>query len=157
MSRMEPATKAKFGRQDSRFRTAVRERVILVVEDGPAWSGAIGELCEFLDVRVEHLQSEDDLGRSLRDLRPMAVLADREGAGRDCCHVLKLVGAHDPELPVLVLTGGDPVIAGAAEAIQDVMDLAGASFVPAVPSPGELAEFLFRAGQRGRCLGLLPS
>lgn len=137
-------------------RAPIREATVVVVEDDPLWSQGIEELCAFLEVRVASVSGEDDLASVLRDRRPMAVLANMDGAAQDGGHVMKLVAAHDPELPIMMLTGGDPSLAGAADAVEEVWALTSLVQRDAPPGPGEMVEFLFRAGQRGRCLGLLP-
>jgi CheY-like chemotaxis protein len=144
--------------QDAGFstRAPVREATVVVVEDEPLWSEAIGELCALLEVRLTRVSSHSDLGPVLRDHWPMAVLANMDAAGQDGPHVMKLIAAYDPDLPVMVLTGGDPALAGAADAVEEVWGLTSMVTRDDPPGPGELVEFLFRAGQRGRCLGLLP-
>jgi len=69
---------------------------------------------------------------------------------------MKVVAAHDPELPMLMLTGGDAALAGAADAVEELWGLTSVVKHSAPPSAREIVEFLFRAGQRGRCLGLMP-
>jgi len=137
-------------------RAPVREATVVVVEDETLWSEAIGELCAFLEVRLARVSSHLDLGPVLRDHRPMAVLANMDAAGQDGPHIMKLIAAHDPDLPIMVLTGGDAALAGAADAVKEVWGLTSVVTRDDPPGPGELVEFLFRAGQRGRCLGLLP-
>jgi len=134
----------------------IREATVVVVEDQSQWSHAIEELCAFLGVRLARVLGEDDLAPVLRDRRPMAVLASMDGMGQDGCHVMKLVAAHDPELPVLMLTGGDPALAGAADAVEELWGLTSVAKHSIPPNAREMVEFLFRAGQRGRCLGLMP-
>lgn len=137
-------------------RAPVREATVVVVEDRSQWSHAIEELCAFLEVRLARVSGEDDLAPVLRDRRPMAVLASMDGEGQDGCHVMKLIAAHDPELPILMLTGGDAALAGAADAVEELWGLTSVVKHNTPPSPSEIVEFLFRAGQRGRCLGLMP-
>ncbi len=137
-------------------RAPVREATVVVVEDEPRWSQAIEELCAFLGVRLAKLSDKDDLAPVLRDRRPMAVLASMDGAVQDGCHVMKLVAAHDPDLPLMMLTDGDAALAGAADAIEELWGLKSVVQRSALPDPGTMMEFLFRAGQRGRCLGLMP-
>ncbi len=137
-------------------RAPVREATVVIVEDEPLWSEAIEELCSFLDVQLARVSSTSDLAPVLRDRRPMAVLAIMDAVGQDGCHIMKLVAAHDPELPIMLLTGGDAMLTGAADAVEEVWGLTSVVTRDGPPSPGELVEFLFQAGQRGRCLGLLP-
>lgn len=133
-----------------------REPIIVVVEDGGCLSEAIYDICEFLEVTVQHVASEQDLAPVLTQHRPMAVLAKIEADGQDGCHVMKTVADHDRNLPILLLTGGDSALAGAADAVEEVWGLSFVLKRPALPGLGELVEFLCRAGQMGRCLGLMP-
>ncbi len=138
------------------MRGSVRAPTVVVVEDAPRWSQSMEELCAFLEVRLVWLPSEGDLAPILRHCRPMAVLANMDGSGQDGCHVMKLVAAHDPDLPIMVITGGDAKIAGAADAVEEIWGLTSVVQRDVPPNPGDLVEFLFRAGRRGRCLGLMP-
>jgi DNA-binding NtrC family response regulator len=144
---------------DSGIRSGQRTRqaVILVVEDGIAWSSALQGLCDFLEIVVERVSSHMDLAPVLDEQRPMAVLAGLEGAGQDGCHVLKTVAGHDRSLPVLLLTADDAALAGAADAVEQLWGLSEVVKRPALPPAGELVEFLFQAGLKGRCLGLVPA
>ncbi len=117
---------------------------------------AIEELCDFLDVRLTRVASHSDLRLVLRDVRPMAVLAGMEAIDQDGCHIMKVVAAHDPSLPVMLLTGGDLAMAGAADAVEEIWGLTEVVQHRCLPAPGEMVEFLFRAGRRGNCMGLLP-
>ena len=137
-------------------RGPIREATVVVVEDEPLWSEAIRELCAFLEVRLACVPSRVDLGLVLREHRPMAVLANMDAAGQDGPHVMKLIAAYDPDLPIMVLTGGDAALAGAADGVEEVWGLTSVVTRDDPPGPGEFVEFLFRAGQSGRCLGLLP-
>lgn len=132
------------------------EAAIVIVDDDALWSEAIEELCAFLEVRLTRVSSRVDLVPVLRDQRPMAVLANMDAAGQDGSHVMKLIAAYDPDLPIMILTGGDAALAGAADAVEEVWGLTSVVTRDDPPSPGELVEFLFRAGRRGGCLALLP-
>jgi CheY-like chemotaxis protein len=133
-----------------------REPVIVVVEDDACLSETIQDICDFLEVTVRSVASREDLGPVLAKYRPMAVLAAIEAAGQDGCHVMKTVADHDRNLPILLLTGGDPVLAGAADAVEELWGLSCVLKRPILPGLGELVEFLCLAGQMGRCLGLMP-
>jgi len=134
-----------------------RTPAIVVVEDGSHLSDAIQEMCDFLGVEIEHMDSECDLRPVLHELRPMAVLAAMDAAGQDGCHILKTVAAYDRTLPVLLLIGKDPSLAGAVDAVEELWCLASVTKLPALPAPGELIEFLCHAGRKGHCLGLMPA
>ncbi len=135
---------------------ADRAPVVLVVEDGTYLSAAISEICHFLSVKVKHLSSEGDLIPMLVDLRPMAVMAALDAMGQDGCHVMKTVAHYDPSLPILLLTGGDHALTGAADAVEEVWGLTRVTKHADIPSAAELVEFLFHAGQESHCLGLMP-
>lgn len=156
MSRIERAITAVRGRAAMSTRVSPREAIVVIVEETPLWSSAMRELCDYLDVRIIHLSCAGKLPAILRDNRPMAVLAGMEGAEQDGCHIMKIVAAHDPELPTMIVTNGDAAMAGAAEAVGEIWGLTSVFLPEENPGPGDLAEFLFQAGRRGRCLGLLP-
>jgi hypothetical protein len=86
----------------------------------------------------------------------MAVVAAMDAPGQDGGNVLMTVARHDPSLPVLLVTNGDPALAGAVDAVTTLWGLTEVVQPSAWPSPGELAEFLCMAGVRGNCLGLMP-
>ena len=131
--------------------------VIVVVEDGCHLSQSIHPICDFLNVAVEHVASDEDITPVLTERRPMAVLAEIDAQGQDGCHVMKTVAYHDPSLPILLLTGHDSALAGAADAVEEIWGLSHVVKRPVLPALGELVDFLFRAGQHGRCLGLMPT
>jgi DNA-binding NtrC family response regulator len=133
-----------------------REAIIVVVEDDGCLSETIREICDFLEVTVRPVASAEDLGPVLAQCRPMAVLAPIEAHGQDGCHVMKTIANHDRNLPILLLTGGDPALAGAADAVEELWGLSCVMKRPILPRLGELVEFLCLAGQMGRCLGLMP-
>ncbi|MGH7044700.1 MAG: hypothetical protein ACREFY_21555 [Acetobacteraceae bacterium] len=131
--------------------------MVLVVEDGTRLSEAISGLCEFLRVDVETIGGEGNLDRILRDRRPMAVLAGMDGKLQDGGYVMMRIAEHDRTLPLMLLTGRSPALAGAAEAIEELCGLSAVARHPVLPETGEIVEFLFRAGQSGSCLGLMPA
>jgi hypothetical protein len=133
-----------------------RAPVVLVMEDGRELSDALRALCAFLGIRIERLDSSEPLLPFLMQCRPMAVIAPMEAKDQDGANVLMAVGRHDPSLPVLVLTGSDPSLAGAVDAVTELWRLTAVVQSLTWPSLGEFAEFLCRAGMQGRCLALLP-
>jgi DNA-binding NtrC family response regulator len=116
---------------------------------------AFGSICECLDVAVIRIPSRDDLGVVLRERRPMAVVADVDAEGQDGCHVLMTVAASDRSLPVLLITGRDPAVLGAVDAVEEVWGLSAVTKWPSLQGVGELVDFLFRAGRKGRCMRLM--
>jgi CheY-like chemotaxis protein len=130
------------------------EPVVVVVEDDRSLSDAIREICDHLDVTVLPVLSKADLAPVLARRRPMAVVTEIEAKGQDGYHVMKTVARHDRNLPILLLTGGDPALLGAADAVQEAWGLSLVVKRPALPTLGELAEFLCLAAQEGNCLGV---
>ena len=86
----------------------------------------------------------------------MAVITDVDGDDQDGFHVMKTVGRYNRELPVMLLTDGDPVLLGAADAIQDLWGLTSVTRTSGFPVAGQLVAFLFSAGRRAGCMRLVP-
>ena len=86
----------------------------------------------------------------------MAVIAELEGRGQDGCHVMMQVADHDPGLPILMLTGNEPGLVGAVDAVEELWNLTGVTKSRVLPEIGHLVEFLFRAGRRGDCMHMMP-
>jgi DNA-binding NtrC family response regulator len=133
-----------------------RHPLLLVVEDGDGIAAALQPICDFLDIAVERLPSERDLANALRDYRPMGVVAELDCKGQDGCHVMMTVAQHDHSLPILLLTGDDPALAGAADAVEELWKLETVIKSPRLPSIGAIVDFIFRAGRKGRCTRLVP-
>jgi hypothetical protein len=133
----------------------IREPLVVVVEDGIRLSGAFRVICECLSVAVERIPSRDDLGAVLRNRRPMAVVAEMDAAGQDGCHVLMTIAAHDRSLPVLLITGPDPAVLGAVDAVEEIWELSSVEKWPELLGVGAMVDFLFRAGRKGRCMRLM--
>ena len=87
----------------------------------------------------------------------MAVVCELDGAGQDGCHVMKTVASHDPSLPVLILTGEDPALVGAADAVEEIWRLTEVSKAERLPGIAGLVDFLFQAGRKAGCLRLMPA
>ena len=136
--------------------TAARTPMVIVIEDSPRLSDVLCLICECLDVTVVALASSDDFATTLRESRPMAVVAEADMTGQDGCHVLKTVAAYDRNLPVMLLTGTDPAIQGAVDAVEELWDLSSVSKWPDVPGIGPTLDFLFRAGRNSDCVHFMP-
>jgi CheY-like chemotaxis protein len=131
------------------------EALVLVIEDQTSLSEAFRTVCDCLDVAVERMSSRDELAAVLRYRRPMAVVAAMDGAGQDGCHVLKTVAAYDRDLPVLLLTGDDPTLLGAVDAVEELWQLSSVAKWPRLLGIGAVVDFLSRAGRRGGCMRLM--
>jgi len=86
----------------------------------------------------------------------MAVVAEMDTTGQDGCNVLMTVAAHDRDLPVLLITGGDPALLGAIDAVAEIWQLASVVKWPQFLGVGPAVDFLFRAGRKGGCMRSLP-
>lgn len=133
-----------------------RMPLVLVLEDRQEMSDALRALCGFLNVAMDRIDCDEDLLPFLQRCRPMAVVAAMDAEGQDGGNVLMAVARHDRSLPVLLMTDGDPVLAGAVDAVTEVLGLTGVIQAAAWPSPGGIVEFLCVAGVRGQCLALMP-
>jgi CheY-like chemotaxis protein len=125
-----------------------RELLVLVVEDAPVLSRTIGFLCDYLGIRVETVPGQADLEGPLRSKLPMAVMSAIDTPAQDGCHVLKTVAEHDRSLPVLLITGNDPALLGAVEAVEEIWQLGQVLKMTGAPGVGDVVEFLFKAGRR---------
>lgn len=133
-----------------------REPLVLVVEDQVGFSPGLTTICEFLGIQLEQTNSHRDLPMLLKTRKPMAIFCELDGSGQDGCHVMKVVAGHDRTLPILLVTGDDPSLQGAAQAVEEIFNLTGVQICEEFPVVGSLVEFLFSAGRKGRCLSLLP-
>lgn len=136
--------------------TIPRHPLLLIVEDGEDIVSVLQPICDFLDIALERLPSERDLAGALRDYRPMGVVAHLDCQGQDGCHVMMTVAQDHRGLPIMLLTGHDPALAGAADAVEELWQLKSVVKSSRVPSVGGIVDFIFRAGRKGRCTRLVP-
>ncbi len=134
-----------------------RTPLLFLVTDDDGLEAQVRELCAFLDIEMMHLDRSARLLPLLRVLTPMAVVAGVDTQSQDGFHVMKVVGCHDPSLPLLLMSGADQVIAGAADAVEQLWALTAVQRSSHAPHAGEIIEFLCDAGRRGHCLGLMPA
>lgn len=130
--------------------------LVLIVEDGSEMFEELAVICDFLDFGIERVSADEALLSTLEVRRPMAIVAELDGARQDGCFVLMTVAEHDRALPVLMVTGKDPALAGAVDAVEEVWGLTGVVKSSALPKIGALVDFLFRAGRRSGATGLMP-
>ena len=145
--------------QDTAFPGAVsptRQGVVAIVSDDELTVQNLAPVCEFLDLKVEVVPSGTDLAQVLRESRPMAIITDVDGKEQDGFHTMKQVACYSRDLPVLLLTGGDSVLMGAADAVQALWGLTSVTSTSAFPIAGQLVAFLFGAGRRAGCMRLVP-
>lgn len=134
---------------------ANRQALVMIVSDAPETVAQLEQVCGFFDLGVEIVASDENLMQMLRLNRPMAVITDVDGVAQDGFHAMRVVAAYDRDLPIMVLTHGEPVLMGAADAMQELCDLTMVSRTSAKPLAGQLAEFLFVAGRRAGCMRLV--
>jgi len=134
---------------------ANRQAVVLIACDSPETTAQLQQICAFFDLGTELAESDEDMLAILREHRPMAVIADIDGRTQDGFHAMRVVASYDHDLPVMVMTHGDAVLMGAADAIQELFNLTMVTRTTAKPLAGQLAEFLFAAGRRAGCMRLI--
>ncbi len=130
--------------------------MVMIVGDDLSWGQNLDLICDFFGIAVEHVPSELDVGYLLREFRPMAVIAEADARGQDGFNVMLEVARHDPDLPMMLLTGQDPALLGAAEAMREVTGLTRLIAVPELPVLGDVIDFLFRAGRAAGIGRMMP-
>ena len=135
--------------------TTQKQGVVAVVTDDPSTVDNLAPVLDFLDLKMEIVSAGADLMQVLRELRPMAVISDMDGEEQDGFHTMKMVADYRRDLPVLLLTGGDAVLMGAADAVQDLWGLTSVTRTSEFAVAGQLVAFLFTAGRRAGCMRLL--
>ena len=133
-----------------------KQGVVAIVTDDPATVEKLAPVCAFLDLRIEVVSAAMDLETVLQTHRPMAVVSDVEGEAQDGFHTMKLVARYSRDLPILLLTDGDPALMGAADAVQTVWGLTSVTSTSEFPMAGQLVQFLFNAGRRTGNMRLIP-
>jgi hypothetical protein len=123
--------------------------LLVVAEDGLTLHDAVAPLCAALGIEVRSAPSELALRRLLASWEAIAVLTAVEGVAQDGCNVMLRVAEYERSLPLLLLTGRDPALVGAAEAVRDLWHLTAVEMYPELPGPGALAEFLCNAVRLG--------
>jgi CheY-like chemotaxis protein len=123
------------------------QHAVLVVRDHNRNDDYLESVCEFLDIEVQHAATGDDLRAMLTSLRPMAVIADLDGEVQDGFHVMKMAADYDRSVPILLLTGYDPVLLGAIDAVQEVWGLTRVGTVAATAGIGALVDFICHAAR----------
>jgi CheY-like chemotaxis protein len=136
--------------------TVPKQNVVAIVSDNPDTIEQLSPVCEFLDLKIEVVSAGADLEQVLQEHRPMAVVSDVEGEAQDGFHTMKQVARYSHDLPVLLLTAGDSVMMGAADAVQALWGLTSVTSTSAFPIAGQLVQFLFNAGRRAGCMRLIP-
>jgi ActR/RegA family two-component response regulator len=123
------------------------QHAVLVVRDADKGSDYLESICEFLDIDMHHASTGDDLRTMLTTLRPMAVIADLDGDSQDGFHVMKMAADYNRSVPILLLTGYDPAMLGAIDAVQEVWGLTHVATAAATAGIGALVDFICHAAR----------
>jgi ActR/RegA family two-component response regulator len=121
---------------------------LLVISDDPGLISGLRSICDWLEMRLEIASPGINAGIILRQCRPTAVVFEADGDEQDGFHIMKQIAIHDRTLPAMVLTHGDPTLAGAVDAVQDLWGLTGATQPASELTVSELMEFLAKATRR---------
>lgn len=135
---------------------AAQQGIVAIVSDDPVTVEKLAPIFEFLDLKMTVVSTDTDLAHVLRECRPMAVITDVDCEEQDGFHTMKTVAHYKRDLPVLLLTNGDSVLMGAADAVQEVWGLNSVTQTSASPVAGQLVAFLFSAGRKAGCMRLVP-
>ncbi|MBU6499130.1 MAG: hypothetical protein KGJ41_14325 [Rhodospirillales bacterium] len=127
---------------------AIRDPVVMVVEEMPALGVAIAEVCDFLRIRVEHVSSARELAQAMPHQRPIAVLSEARSIDCSVYDLLMAVASYDTALPVLLVINDQPSQRGALDAAQRLWQLTEVSRVGQRPGIRGLIDFLFLAGRK---------
>lgn len=132
------------------------QSLIMVVTDHVARFRPLEVVCDFFDIGVEFVSSSLDVKFLMQEFRPMALVTEAELSGQDGFHVMRQVAEHNRTLPVMIVTGADPALLGAADAIQDISGLTDVRAAMTLPSMAEMVDFLFRAGRQAGIGRMMP-
>ncbi|HEY1413408.1 MAG TPA: hypothetical protein VGF36_14780 [Rhodopila sp.] len=135
---------------------AVKQGVVVIVTEDSDTIEQLTPICEFLDLRIEVVAGGVEVDHVLRECNPMAVVASVDNEIQDGFHTMKQVAHYSTDLPILLLTAGDPVLMGAVDAVQSIWGLTSVSCIGACPIAGPMIAFLFDAGRRAGCMRLIP-
>jgi EAL domain-containing protein (putative c-di-GMP-specific phosphodiesterase class I) len=104
---------------ESRIVPAAQEGVtrVLVVDDEPAMLRALSRLLEEAGHRVLTASNGHDAVRTLTANEVDVVVSDVSMPGMNGIELLRAIRAHDPDVPVLLMTGA-PSVQSAAQAVQ---------------------------------------
>lgn len=117
--------------------------------ESPDQARSVRSMCESLGARVESLNRSSCVAEILRYMEPCAVISEIALDGRDGFDVMKLVAEYNRNLPLLMLTGRDPVVLGAVDAIEEIWELTDVWRMEQPPSLAGLRAFIGAAGALG--------
>ena len=127
-----------------------------MIEDAQELGDAFRNIGDCLGLTITRVPSHEDLGSLLVLHRPMAVVAEMDAAGQDGCHVLMTIAGFDRDLPVLLISGEEPAVLGAIDAVEEIWQLGYVVKWPRLLGIGAIVDFLFGAGRSGGCMRLMP-
>jgi hypothetical protein len=132
------------------------QAVVMIVTDNRFLARSVETVCDFLGLGVEVVPTRVEVSSLLNEYHPMAVIVEVDGVAQDGYHVMMEVAIYDSELPIMLLTGDDPALMGAADAVQEICGLTSVTKAPELPHAGALVDFLFKAGRQAGCSRLMP-
>ena len=136
--------------------TVATQPVVVIVSDDPCLAMSLEVVCDFLQIGLEHVPSSENLMTMLETYRPMALVTEMDCRDQDGFNVMMTVSRFDPDLPVMLLTNNDPVLTGAAEAIEELCGLLSVVKSPRIPKIGDLVDFFFTAGRKKGSVRFMP-
>lgn len=132
-----------------------RQRLIVLVSS-EGISTRLVEMCAALDIELIPVSSHHDLPFRLHHSRPIGVISEIDGRSIESCASLRNIAAYDPDMPVLLVAGDDPVVLGTIDAAEQLWDLSGIRRLADQPSARDLIDFLFQAGREAGTGRLVP-
>ncbi len=121
-------------------------RTVLIVDDVAAQGMYLRELCRGLECEAIHVLDPSLVARTLRHVRPAAVITDLQMPERDGYAVMMDIADHDRDLPVMVTTVGEQALLGAAAAWASSLRLSRVRFLQRPIWYGQMVDFLRAAG-----------
>lgn len=134
--------------------TRAQQVIVLAGRDGP--SVRLLRMCAALEIEVISVTSHHDLPFRLHHTQPMAVISEIDPQGLASCAALRSIASYDQDIPVLLVSGDDPVVLGTIDAAQELWKLSGLCRLATPPSPGDLIHFLYQAGRQAGSGRLMP-
>lgn len=142
--------------EDTLLMTEQETQRVVVMANQAGVSPTMAAMCAALDVEMVIVSSHHDLPFRLHHHRPMAVISELEPAGHASCAALRSIAAYDPRMPVMVVSGSDPAVAGTLDAAEKLWGLSAVRRLPEAPAMGDLIGFLFAAGRHAGIGRLIP-
>ena len=129
---------------------------VIVLAGAEGASIRLQRMCAALEIRTVVVVSHHDLPFRLHHTRPIAVISELDPQGLASCAALRTIASYDQDMPVLLVTGDDPLVLGTIDAAEELWQLSGLHRLATAPAPGDLIHFLYRAGRQSGFGRLMP-